>query len=87
MIWTLLNGSKYYSKPSILSGPFCAQKQIALHMKECFNTRGRGSNGSSLPSWLLSPGPAYLKRGVRQSKYEPLVDEMELLHAIPMSDT
>ena len=39
--------------------------------------------GKSLPSWLTSPGPVLLRRFVRQSKSDPLCDEVELLKANP----
>ena len=38
---------------------------------------------SVVPSWLSSPGPVVLKRHVRTSKYNPLVDEVELIQASP----
>lgn len=41
----------------------------------------RSSLGYSLPHWLANPGPVLLRRHVRSSKYEPLVDEVELLEA------
>ena len=37
--------------------------------------------GVSVPSWLITPGPVLLKRHVRTSKDDPLVDEVELLLA------
>uniref|UniRef100_UPI00358F56FA uncharacterized protein n=1 Tax=Myxine glutinosa TaxID=7769 RepID=UPI00358F56FA len=37
----------------------------------------------SLPSWLAEPGPAYLKWAVRTSKYDPLVDKVQVLQANP----
>ena len=43
----------------------------------------RSSTGESMPTWLSKPGPVYLKRHVRKSKYEPLVDEVELLESNP----
>ena len=43
----------------------------------------RSTNGSSLPTWLTIPGPVLLKRMARQSKYEPLVDEVELVSCNP----
>ena len=43
----------------------------------------KSASGCSLPSWLMSPGRVLLKRHVRNSKYEPLVDEVELLEANP----
>lgn len=35
-----------------------------------------------MPSWLI-PGPVFLKRQVRHSKYEPIVDVVDLLEANP----
>ena len=35
----------------------------------------------SIPTWLSTPGQVLLRRFVRSSKQEPLVDEVELLHA------
>ena len=46
-----------------------------------FQFSRRSTNGTSLPSWLLAPGPVYLKRHIRSSKYDPVVDEVELLEA------
>ena len=34
-----------------------------------------------MPSWLIQPGTLVMKRNVRRSKYEPLVDEVELVEA------
>ena len=48
-----------------------------------FNFQRRTSSGMSLPSWLTIPGPVLLKRHVRPSKYDPLVDEVELIEANP----
>ena len=36
-----------------------------------------------MSTWLQNPGPILLKRHVRSSKYEPIVDEVELIHATP----
>jgi hypothetical protein len=41
----------------------------------------RSGTGASVPTWLSSPGPVLLRRWVRKSKQEPLVDEVELLEA------
>ena len=43
----------------------------------------RSTLGTSVPSWLSSPGPVLLKRHVRTSKYDPLVDKVELIQASP----
>ena len=41
----------------------------------------RSGTGTALPTWLATPGPVLLRRYVRASKQEPLVDEVELLEA------
>ena len=41
------------------------------------------SLGNSLPSWLLNPGPVLLKNYYRTSKYQPRVNEVELIEANP----
>ena len=43
----------------------------------------RSSSGASIPTWMSEPGPVLLKRHVRASKTDPLVDEVELLQANP----
>ena len=48
-----------------------------------FNFQRRTSTGFSLPSWLASPGKVLLRRFVRRSKYDPLVDEVDLIEANP----
>lgn len=41
----------------------------------------RSFNGTSMPTWLANNGPVLMKRFVRNSKYDPLVEEVELLEA------
>ena len=48
-----------------------------------FNYQRRSTSGQAIPSWLSTPGPVLLKRHVRNSKYDPLVDEAELIEANP----
>ena len=48
-----------------------------------FNFQRKSGTGSSLPTWLMSPGPVLLRRFVRHSKQEPLVDEVHLIEANP----
>nr|XP_039250117.1 uncharacterized protein LOC120327823 [Styela clava] len=48
-----------------------------------FKFSRRSMSGCSIPSWMSTPGPVLLKRYVRKSKTEPLVDEVELLEANP----
>lgn len=43
----------------------------------------RSTNGISLPSWLTSSGQVLLKRFNRSNKYQPIVEEVELLHSNP----
>ena len=44
----------------------------------------KSATGTTLPSWLSSPGLVLMRRNVRSSKYDPLVDEVELLDCNPM---
>lgn len=46
-----------------------------------FTHQRRSASGSSVPTWLTKPGRVFLRRHVRASKYEPLVEEVELLQA------
>ena len=55
----------------------------ATPRERLFSYQRRTPNGHSLPSWLSTPGPVLLRRHVRASKYEPLVDEVVLLEANP----
>ena len=48
-----------------------------------FGFSRRSSAGASIPTWLATPGPVYIKRQVCTSKMDPLVDEVELLQANP----
>ena len=43
----------------------------------------RSPNGTTLPKWLCSPGPVLLRKFVRHSKTDPLVEEVDLIHANP----
>lgn len=43
----------------------------------------RSSNGTTVPTWLSVPGPVYLRKHVRTNKYEPLVEEVQLIEANP----
>ena len=48
-----------------------------------FSYQRKSTSGVSIPLWLTTPGPVLLKRHVRNSKYDPLVDEVNLLEANP----
>ena len=46
-----------------------------------FRFSRRSGTGTSLPSWLRNPGPVFLRRYVRNSKSDPLVEEVDLVHS------
>ena len=75
--WEVVLPDALHSIRSLL----CTATNSTPH-ERLFNFARRSASGESLPSWL-SPGPVYLKRHVRQSKYEPFVDEVELIEANP----
>ena len=60
----------------------CTATNATPHEK-LFGFQRRSGTGSSLPSWLSTPGPVLLRRFVRHSKNDPLVDEVELIEANP----
>ena len=37
----------------------------------------------SIPASLSAPGPVFLQRHLRSYKYDPTLDEVELVHATP----
>ena len=43
----------------------------------------RSTTGTTLPTWLTKAGTVLMRRNVRQSKYDPLVEEVELLECNP----
>ena len=43
----------------------------------------RSATGQALPTWLMTADKVLLRRTNRTSKYEPLVDEVELVHVTP----
>ena len=48
-----------------------------------FNFSRRSCLNLSTPTWLSLPGNVLVKRHVRTNQHEPLVDEVELIHATP----
>ena len=60
----------------------CTSTNATPH-ERMFAFSRHSSIGLSVPTWLSNPGPVLLKRHVKTSKYEPLVDEVELVHATP----
>lgn len=47
-----------------------------------FRHSRKSMNGTAIPSWLTS-GKIYMKKHVRHSKYDPLVEEVDLIEANP----
>ena len=47
------------------------------------NFQRRSTFGILTPSWLSSPGTVLVRKHVRGSKYEPVVEEADLIHATP----
>ena len=76
--WEVVLPDALHSIRSLL----CTATNTTPH--EClFNFPLRSMNGESVPTWLSNPGPVFLKRYVHRSKYEPLVDEVELIESNP----
>ena len=51
---------------------------------ECmFSYQRKSTSGVFIPSWLTTPGPVLFKQHIRDSKFDPLVDEVNLLEANP----
>ena len=75
--WEVVLPDALHSIRSLL----CTATNATPH-ERMFSFPRRSATGESMPSWL-NPGPVYLKRRVRTSKHEPLVDEVELLEANP----
>ncbi|XP_055874670.1 uncharacterized protein LOC129924424 [Biomphalaria glabrata] len=48
-----------------------------------FKFNRRSPTGTSLPTWLQNPGKVLLKSPVRSSKFDPLVQEVELISCNP----
>ncbi|XP_045766956.1 uncharacterized protein LOC123868459 [Maniola jurtina] len=59
----------------------CTATNATPHEK-LFTYPRRSPNGDSLPSWL-TPGPILVKKNIRSSKTDPLVEEAELLETNP----
>lgn len=60
----------------------CTATNATPHEK-LFTYPRRSPNGDSLPSWLSTPGPVLVKKHVRISKTDPLVEEAELIESNP----
>lgn len=77
-MWEVVLPDALHSIRSLL----CTATNSTPH-ERLFSYARRTQTGRALPSWLFNPGPVYLKRHVRNSKYDPIVDEVELIEANP----
>ena len=54
-----------------------------LPHERLFNFQRKSASGESIPTWLTRSKSALLKRHLRGSKYEPLVETVEILEVNP----
>lgn len=73
-LWEHVVGDALNSIRSLL----CTATNATPH-ERMFKHDRRSCHGSSTPSWLMTPGPVLMRRLVRHTKYDPLVDEVTLL--------
>ena len=76
--WQQLLSNALHSVGSLL----CTAANQTPH-ERIFNFQRRSTSGSSIPSWLATPGPVLIKRHVRSSKFHPLTDKVHLIKANP----
>ena len=76
--WELVLPDALHSIRSLL----CTATKQTPH-EHMFNYKRKSSFGTSVPTWLSAHGLVYLKRHVRSSKYDPLVEEVNLVHTAP----
>ena len=60
----------------------CTSTNCTPHERMFVHQR-RTATGDSIPTWLTKPGPVFLRKHVRRSKYDPVVQEVELIEANP----
>lgn len=60
----------------------CTATNATPH-ERMFNHPRRSFSGRSLPTWLTQPGPVLIKNHFRHTKYDPIVQEVELIEANP----
>ena len=78
--WESVLSDALHAQRSLL----CTSTNTTPH-ERMFNFPRKSSAGCSIPSWL-KPGPVLVKRHVR-NKYDPLVDDAELLEITPSYGT
>lgn len=60
----------------------CTATNCTPH-ERMFNHSRKSANGRAIPTWLTKPSRIYMKKFRRQSKYDPLLEEVELVNANP----
>jgi hypothetical protein len=60
----------------------CTATNCTPHERMFMHTR-RSPNGNTIPTWLTSSGQVLMKRFDRKNKYQPLVEEVELIQSNP----
>ena len=76
--WQFVLDDALHSIRSLL----CTATNCTPH-ERLFNYQRRSTNGTAVPTRLLTPGPILLKRRNRSNKYDALVQEVELIEANP----
>ena len=76
--WELVLPDALHSIRSLL----CTATNCTPH-ERLFSYQRRSSSGHSVPSWLNSGDRAYLRNRVRQSEFDPVVEEVEILDVNP----
>ena len=76
--WEIVLPDALHSIRSLL----CTATNCTPH-ERIFNYQRRSTRGTSIPSWLKESDLVFLKKHIRQSKYDPLVEEVELLEVNP----
>ena len=60
----------------------CTATNITPHERMFHHSR-RATSGSSIPSWLIGADKVLLRKFNRTSKYDPLVEEVDLMKCYP----
>lgn len=76
--WEIVISEALHSIRSLL----CTATNATPH-ELMFKHSRRSHYGNSVPTWLSLPGPVLLRNHNRSSKYDPLVEEVELVEANP----
>lgn len=72
--WESVLSNALHSIRSLL----CTATNSTPH-ERMFSHPRRTSYGTSTPSWLLNPGPILMRKSNRLSKYQPIVEEVQLV--------